>query len=127
MALKGYDYVVLVSILLLLAAHASTVFLITFYSQSAQTVEQAQNIVKAYEKGLIAKLTFQLTGFATLWKIIISPTLMLFVWIVVRQALRKRPDILWAFASMFLFAFSADFLHDFAQVAAILVRQGVIG
>ena len=123
--MRGYDWLILASVLMLIGANMATNFVITKNTTGIQQVGAAQAYVLAAEQNPVMPWALQFGKIGFLLHLILIPAVVYgLFWYYKKSEKFNRPEILWGSAStLFLMALS-DLANDLSIVLGIIARGG---
>jgi hypothetical protein len=113
-----FDYLVILSVMLLWGAHFITNMLIGHYSNAAETVQQVEAVVKVMEANPVAGYMMATTQLKIIFSLIITPALIFGFYVWFRRRVKERygaEHIAW----IFLFVSATDFLNDLSIILGL--------
>jgi len=123
--LVGSDYLVIVSVLMLLGAHWITMFMIGYYRSAAESVEQAEAVVQAFESNPFMAWVLNITKVNFMLSIVVVPAYVLTLYVLARRYLINRnPELLGMVALLVFFITFLDFTHDLSILLGTLAGNG---
>lgn len=115
-----YDWLVVLAVILLWGAHGTTNYVIMLLQSSAETVEQAEAVVKAAEAAPVARMALQSKQLAFIFSTILTPAFIFGVYAWFRRREKMIPYASEHIAWMFLFVAATDFLNDISILLGVL-------
>ena len=121
MKLLFADWIFIAGLILLIGAHVTTNFLITYYSDAAKVVGVAEDAVLVMEANPIARWFFGIDSARHIFSYAIAPAMVTgMYWFLRRKYYNERP-VLEAYAVGFLCLATMDFLNDASIALGVLV------
>jgi len=131
--LKAPDYIVLVSILLSIGAHITTIFLISYYTDVAQDIGERVDLTQTLEANPIMAWIFKLNNLNEIFSIVMVPAFIISLYIGFRMFVNRsmmeewiKRIVTFQFAMTLFVAFFIDFTHDLAFVLGLLAQNGAL-
>ena len=112
------DYLVIVSLLLMIANHSITNFLISTHTTVQETQEQADNLVKLVEANPLGALALQMGKLKYIYSYFFAPGMMLGFYYYIRKKYKENQDVLTMYGIMIFTWFSLNFLNDATYLLA---------
>ena len=116
------DWLVLISLILMIFNHSATQFLITKHSTIEQTQEQADNLIKLVEANPVGTIILQMEKFRYIYSFFIVPSMLLGFYYYIRKKYFYNHDVLNMWGIMIFVTFALNFLNDFSVLMGFLFR-----
>jgi len=124
MKLIRADYMVMIGLLMILAAHATTNYLINSYQDVAATVGVAQDVVLMFEVNPVARWFFSMEAFKQIYSYILVPSLLIGFYYVLRRKYARDIFVLEAYALAFMALALLDVTNDVSILLGFLASGG---
>ena len=124
MKLIRADYMVIIGLLMILVAHATTNYLINSYQDVATTVGIAEDVVLLMEVNPIARWFFSLDAFNQIYSYILVPTVLIGFYYVLRRKYANDIFVLEAYALAFMALALLDASNDVSILLGFLASGG---
>lgn len=115
------DYIVIGALILLVGAHVTTNFLLTYYQDVAKTMEYAEEIVLEFEANPVAKWFFRFAGLKQMYSYVIAPGLLIGLYYFLRKKYLYDPFILESYSIALFCFFFLNFMNDIGLALGILM------
>ena len=118
MKLLPSDWLVLISIVLMVSNHSITIFLISTHTTVEQTQEQADNLIKLVEQNPLGTLILQMDKLRLIYSYFFAPAILIGFYYYMRKKYKDKQDILTMWAIIIFTIFSLNFLNDSTYLLA---------
>ena len=116
------DWLIIVSLILMVFNHSATQFLINKHTTIEQTQQQADNLIKLVEANPVGALMLQLNKFRYIYSFFIVPGTLIGFYYYIRKKYFYNKDVLNMWAIMIFTTFALNFLNDFSALMGFLFR-----
>ena len=116
------DWLVIISILLMVFNHSATIFMIERHTTIEQTQKEATDLIKYVEANPIGSLILQLNKFRYVYSFFILPSMLLGFYYYIRKKYFYNQDVLMMWGIMIFTTFALNFLNDFSALMGFLFR-----
>lgn len=106
------DWLILISLVLMVSNHSITAFLISTHTTPEQTQKQADNLVTLVEANPLGAFALQLGKLKYIYSYFFAPGIMLGFYYFIRKRHKENQDILTMFGIIIFTIFSLNFLND---------------
>lgn len=120
MKLIKSDYIMFAALILLVATHITTNFLIKYYEEAAQQVGIAEEVVMIMEQNPMARLFFNFVGIKAIYSYIIAPGLLIGLYYFIRRKYFYQAEALEAYAVSFFAFMFLNFMNDISIALGVL-------
>ena len=122
MKLLFADWLIIVSLVLMVFNHSATQYLVNKHTTVEQTQQQADNLIKLVEANPIGALVLQLNKFRYVYSFFIVPSMLIGFYYYIRKRYSNNQDVLNMWAIMIFVTFALNFLNDFSALMGFLFR-----
>ncbi len=126
MKIRYYDYLVVLSVVLILGAHGLTNFLVNFYADQSAIGGDIEKVLMIAEANPVARIILQMSQLNFMFSLVLVPGMIFGSYVWMRRHTGLDPYGAEHIAWIFLFIAVADFLNDATIVLGILLNQGVV-
>lgn len=116
------DWLVIVSLVLMVFNHSATRFMIERHTTIEQTQQQADNLIKLVEANPLGVFALQITKLKYIYSYFFAPGMMLGFYWFIRKRHKENQDVLTMFGIIIFSWFSLNFLNDAASLLGFLFR-----
>ena len=117
------DYMIVIGLIMILGAHATTNYLINAYQDVAVTVGVVEEVVLLMEVNPIARWFFGMEAFKQIYSYILVPTLLIGFYYVLRRKYAKDIFVLEAYALAFMCLALLDVTNDISILLGFLAGR----
>ncbi len=123
MKLIRADYMVIIGLVMILTAHATTNYLINSYQDVAATVGIAEDVVLLMELNPVARWFFSLDAFNQIYSYILVPSLLIGFYYFIRRKYADDKFIVEAYALAFMALALLDVTNDVSILLGFLAGR----
>ena len=117
------DWIIVISVIMLLGAHGITQFLVGYYTSGDGLKDSGTKIIAATEANPLAALILNISSIKYLYSMIIMPGIVFSLYYYFRKKYKdKDMDVVESFATMFLMIAFLDFMNDLTYLLGVLMR-----
>jgi len=122
--MRGYDWLIVAAAILFFGARLMTNFVFGFYTNAAETVQQAAAVVTVMEANPIVAWAINAGTISHIFSTFMVPVMFIGFWMILRKITRSD-DVRTIYATLFLFVAFNDFLIDSAIALGIMAQNWV--